>query len=62
MEERASGDFFSKKNGDAVAQLSREAVGSPSLEVFKSCGDVALRDVGMVGWVGVGLCDLSGLL
>ena len=31
--------------------------GSLSMEVFQSCGDVALRDVGTVGWVGVGLGD-----
>ena len=28
-----------------MAQLSREVMESPSLEVFKSRGDVALRDV-----------------
>ena len=28
-----------------MAQLPREVVGSPSLEVFQSHGDVALRDV-----------------
>ena len=37
-----------------MAQLPREAVGSPSLEVFKEHGDVALRDAGSghggVGW------------
>jgi len=37
-----------------VAQLPREVVGSPSLEVFRNRGDVALRDVGSghgeVGW------------
>jgi len=38
-----------------VAQLPREVVGSPSLEVFRSCGDAALRAVvsghGGVGWI-----------
>ena len=39
-------------------------MGSPSLEVLQSRGDVAMRDVvvGMVGWVGVGLGDLRALL
>lgn len=38
-------------------------MGSPSLEVLLNHGDVALRDVvmGMVGWVGAGLGDLSAL-
>ena len=38
-------------------------VGSPSLEVFQSHGDVAVRDVvmGVGGRVGVGLGGLSGL-
>lgn len=36
-------------------------LGSPSLQVFLDCGDVALRTVGMVGWVEVALGDLSGL-
>ena len=46
-----------------MAQLPREVVGSPSLEVFQNRGDVALRDVGSgtVGWAGVGLGDLRGL-
>jgi len=46
-----------------VAQLPREVVGSLSMEVFHSHGDVALRDVvmGMVGCIGVALSDLRGL-
>lgn len=40
-------------------------VGSPSLEIFKKCGDVALKD--MAWWycgdgLLAGLDDLSGLL
>jgi len=47
-----------------VAQLPREVVQSPSPEVFKNRGDMALRDV--VGGHGgdgvmVGLDDLRGL-
>ena len=46
--------FILQKVGDAVAQLPRKVVGSPSLEVFKNHGDMALRDVvsghGGVGW------------
>ena len=41
------------KSSAAVAQLPSEVVGSPSMEVFKNHGDVALRDVGS-GQVGVG--------
>ena len=40
-----------------MAQLPREAVGSPSLGVFQNRGDVALRDVG--SGHGVGLGDLE---
>ena len=57
-----TGENFSKRvvTHSAAAQ---GAVGSPSLETLQNRGDVALRDVGMgmVGWVGVGLDDPSGL-
>jgi len=44
-----------------VAQLPREVVGSPSLEVLRNCGDVALRDVVNGDGLGVGLGDPRGL-
>jgi len=34
-----------RKSSDAVAQLPREVVESPSQEVLQNCGDVALWDV-----------------
>ena len=41
------------EKGAVVRPLPRGVVGSPSKEVFKNRGDVALRDmlVGTVGWV-----------
>ena len=50
----SSNNFFSKKVIMHWHRLPREVVGSPSLKVFKSHGDVALRDVvsghGGMGW------------
>jgi len=41
-------------SGDAVAQLPKEVMQSPFLDVFRNCGDVALREVvsrhGGMGW------------
>ena len=42
------------KSGAAVAQSAQGVVGSPSLEVFRSRGDVALMDVSGHGGVGCG--------
>lgn len=36
------------KSSDAVAWAAHGGGGSPSLEVIQNCGDVAMRDVGMV--------------
>ena len=55
------GTISSQKEQCCSGTAVQGVVGSPSLEVFCICGDVALRDVGMVGWVGVGLGDLRGL-
>ena len=54
--------FLLRKSGDALAQLPREVVGSPSLEVLTERGEVAPRDVlcRQCWWL-VGLDDPSGL-
>ena len=57
-------NFFSKRLVMDWNRLPGEVVGSPSLEVFKKQGDVALRDVvNMHGGdvLMVGLHDLSDL-
>ena len=38
-------ELLLRRRGDAVAQLPRKVVQSPSLEVIKSHVDVALRDM-----------------
>ena len=50
--------FSSEREGMQWHGLPREVGESLSLEVLQSCGDVALRDVG-VGNIGLG--DLRGL-
>ena len=50
---------FSKKVVMRWHRMPREVVRSPSLEVLKEGGDVALRDA--VSGHGVGLGDLRGL-
>jgi len=59
-------EVFLWKTGNAVAQLPREVVGSPSLEVWRCSRTMGMWHrgtwaVGMVGWVGVGPGDLRGL-
>jgi len=47
--------FLLQKSGEELAWAAQGVVKSPSLEVFKNCGDVALGDVvsglGGMGWV-----------
>ena len=48
--------FFSERVATYWNKLCREVVGTPSLEVFNTCEDVALRDVGSgQGGGGLGL-------
>jgi len=55
---KGKGSFWVKRRNDSrKSSLPREVMESPSLEVLKNRGDVALRDtVGMVGmswgWTG----------
>ena len=53
------GNIPSQKEWSGSGTAAQGVLGSPSLEVFQSRGDAALRDVLRV--VGVGLGDLSGL-
>lgn len=58
-----SKNLFSEREFGHWHRLPREVVRSPSLEMFKKCGGVALRDSRWARWgqVRVGLRDLSGL-
>jgi len=53
--------FFSERVAVQWHSCPGRWLQSPSLEVFKKRVDVALRDVGTVGWVGAGLDDLKSL-
>ena len=55
------GETSSPKSDDALEHIAQGAVESPHLEVFKKCGDVALRDVVSGDGLVVGLDHLSGL-
>jgi len=58
------GNISSGEDGSGTGTAAQGVAKSPSLEVFKNYGHVALTGRGlmdMVGWIGVGLDDLRAL-
>ena len=49
--------FLFRSSGDALAQAAQRVVESPSLEVFRDHGDVALRDVVKDGVMEMFVCS-----